>query len=191
MHEGKKIVGLTGGIGSGKTFILEYIASIGFDVFSSDKAVYYMMEYDSDVQNFIKQTMAIKNGSIDKMDVACAIFSDDMLRKNFQDLLYPKINLLRLEAINNANTHIFCETPLLFENNMQFHFDFIASALCQKSIRVQRAMLRKRMTSELLCVIMSKQVHDDERVANSDFLIHTDISKDWTKKQVNEMIRML
>ncbi len=120
-------IAITGGIGSGKTCVLEYLQTRGYSTFSCD-AIYKEILQD---KAYIAQIQAvfptaIVEGNIDKRRLANIIFTDEQARERLNHIAHPVIMQALYKKMKNANTDlVFAEVPLLFEGGYEKDFDGI------------------------------------------------------------------
>tara|TARA_Y100001970_G_scaffold87544_1_gene110504 strand:- start:2245 stop:2841 length:597 start_codon:yes stop_codon:yes gene_type:complete len=179
------IVGITGGIGSGKTTLSSYLKKKGYCVHESDKIVHEI--YNKPKKNFInlikKKTPpnSIKNGKINKKIITGIIFENKAFKKSIEKYIHKEVFESR-KAFIKTNTKknkkiIFADIPLLFENNLEKDFDIVLSILSTKKKRTERVIKNKKFSKKTLYKIFSFQVTDKERRAKSDIIINNNKTK--------------
>ena len=188
------VVGITGGIASGKSFISTYIKGKKIPTHESDKVV--SLFYKKKTKQFI--SFLKKNGfneflqekKINKNYIRQQIFRDKIKKRNLEKFLHKEVKKSRDLFLNkNKNKKIvFLDIPLLFENKLEKNFDYICSVIAPEDKRKKRALNRKNMTNEIFLKIIKSQVKDSTRKKKSDYLIDTTKSKPKTCLQVDYMI---
>jgi dephospho-CoA kinase len=186
----KQVIAITGGIASGKSFVLECFAEYGFATFSSDVAAKQIMQNDKEVSGAIKAAFpeAWIEGQLDRALLVSVVFKDESRLATLEAILHPKIRELRKEFIANATSAVVCEIPLLFEMNLAHEFEFIIAVIAGYELQKQRALMRKNVTEERFYAILQRQVSDSYRIARSSYIIRTDSSKSATRKQVKAIL---
>ena len=142
-------VAITGGIGSGKSTVAEYIADMGYSVFSCDtiyKEIYPMDAFQQKLRAAFPS--CIKNGLLDKKLLTAAVFSDDAARKTLNALAHPCILSRLYEKMDCVNSPIvFAEVPLLFETGLEDAFDFVIVVMRDIEQRIHAIIERDGGTS--------------------------------------------
>jgi dephospho-CoA kinase len=186
-------VGLTGGIGAGKSTVADMFSKLGAVVIRSDELSRQVIEpntpgFQKVVSRFGNQILQ-ENGSIDRQKLAQIVFNDETALKDLEDIVHPLVRSKTNEIMDNQNREaiIVNEVPLLLEKNMQSLFDFLVIVISNEKNRLNR--LQKRGISEDESLKRMKlQVDDDKRRSLADFLIvndgnleqlEADVSKVW------------
>jgi len=136
----KKIkIAVTGGIGSGKSVALEYLRGKGYPVFSCDeiyKKIIHCSEYIEKIGHLFPDV--IIEGNINRRKLAEIVFTDEIKRKQLDDVAHPLImQQLMSEMEKCADDLIFAEVPLLFEGGFEYLFDKIIVILRDKNCRIR------------------------------------------------------
>ena len=189
----RKVIIITGGIASGKSFILDLLQALNYPIMKSDEVA--------------KDIMA-KDWFIDKIcNILCKkdfILKDEIeLEPNILDIveniIYPKIEIIREKFIQDTHRHSLIpviEIPLFFEKNIigkleKYNLEVI-STVCGKELQISRAKKRNNFFSDrLLSIVISRQITDKERVARSKFIIYTSLNKTVVKKQLIEILKVI
>ncbi len=187
-------VGLTGGIGAGKSTVSAFFTELGAKVISSDLIAQRLLD-QKEIQaelEIIFGKEVIKDGITDRKFLAEQVFLDPALRLKLEALIHP---LVRKEveaafAQVPANEIAINEVPLLFEVGLADNYDFVISVLAEKEKRLQRTQARGLTRADAVAR-MSVQVEDDERISKSDFIIKNDGDLDDLSQQVKEVWEQL
>ena len=188
------IVGLTGGIASGKSFVATYLKKIKIPVHESDKIINLM--YKKPTKGFLEYlkkigfSSSIKKGKVNKKLIRDGIFQNKLKRKNLEKYLHAEIKKTRDFFLNkNKNKKIvFLDIPLLFEKKLETICNFTCSTMAPIKKRRARAMNRRGMKKKILDLIIKTQTNDKTRRANSNYLIDTSKTKAKTCLQVDNII---
>ncbi|MCL2473737.1 MAG: dephospho-CoA kinase [Alphaproteobacteria bacterium] len=177
------IIGLTGGIGTGKSTAAKMFEECNIPVFYADKAAHEALEEISDRQSFSREKIADE------------IFADDEARKKLEAVLHPrvleKMNLFIEEHKKQKKPFVVLEVPLLFEAGFDTYCDKVICAAASESAQKQRVVSRAGMTPERFEAIKRTQMPEAEKQQKSDFLINTDCSTSETKSRVLELVKKL
>ena len=188
------VVGLTGGIASGKSFVVRYLKKLKIPSHDSDEAIDRLYKKPSNFfLKYLKKNnfgKAINKGKINKSLIKQDIFSDEDKRKKIEFFLHQYVAHQRKKFIkkNYKEKIIFLDIPLLFEKKLQKECDFICSTAASLKTREKRALQRRGMSKKLFSLIIKTQVKNKERRLNSNFIINTEGTRKKTYLQVDNMI---
>ena len=188
------VVGLTGGIASGKSFIVKYLNKINIPSHDSDRSISLLYKKPSKIflkyleKNNFGET--IKNGEINKSAIKESIFRSLNKRIKIEFFLHKYVGEERKKFLRQHTNKkiIFLDIPLLFEKKLQKECDFVCSVIAPLKTRERRALQRKGMSKELFSLIVKTQTKDVERRLRSDFIIRTEGTRAKTYLQVDNMI---
>ena len=172
-------VGLTGGIGAGKSTVADMFSKLGAVVIRSDELARQVIEpntpgFQKVLSRFGNQILQ-ENGSIDRQKLAQIVFNDQNSLKDLEEIIHPLVRNKTNELISSQTqeTIVVNEVPLLLEKKMEKMFDFLVVVISSEKNRINR--LQKRGISEPEAKKrMSLQVSDEARKSSADFLITND-----------------
>lgn len=145
-----KKVAITGGIGSGKSAVLDFIAELGYPVFSCDeiyKEVIVSQEYVKEMEKIFPD--AINDGIIDRKVLGALVFNNANAREQLNRIAHPLIMKKLNISMENAEKSIsFAEVPLLFEGGLEKNFDFIIVVMRDFQERIIAVQKRDGLTEE-------------------------------------------
>ena len=180
-----KLVGITGGIGSGKTTFSNHLKKLGYVVHESDVVVSEI--YNNPKKNFlsfIKEKIsqdATDHYKINKAEIANVIFSDNKIKKLLERRIHKEVQSSREAFIKKYTKKkkkiIFAEIPLLFENRLEKSFDSVICIISSKKNRTKRILKNKKFTKENLKKIFKAQTTDKERKKRSQIIINNNKTK--------------
>ena len=185
------IIGITGGIGSGKSTFSNEVIKRGFKLLDSDKEVDLLYKKPKkeflDYLNKIGLRKSIKNKKIDKKIIRETIFDDRQIKTKLEKYIFKIIRKKRKKIIKKETKlktkAIFFDVPLLFENNLGKDFDIIVSIISLKKNRLKRLKLTKKISEKTYKKITRYQTSDVIRKSKSDIIIYNNGSlKDFLKK---------
>lgn len=172
-------VGLTGGIGAGKSTVADLFSQKGAVVIRSDELARQVIEpqtpgFQQVVARFGKEFVN-PEGHIDRAKLAQRVFHDDAALKDLENIIHPLVRNRTNQVIDQhtSETIIVNEIPLLLEKKMESLFEFLVIVISSEKNRLER-LLKRGLTKEQVEARMAKQVSDDERKAAADFLIVND-----------------
>lgn len=172
----QKKVGITGGIGSGKTFICKKIESLGYPVFYSDIEAKRIMNEDPTVVAGIIELMgdlAYEGGKINSVYLAEKIFNDPNLLQHINNLVHPAVRQAYDHFVkeNSDSIMVFNEAAILFETGAYKNFDFNILITAPKALRIKRITIRDSMSESEILARMKNQWSDKKKIPLADFII--------------------
>ncbi len=187
-------VGLTGGIGAGKSTVSAFFAQLGAKIISSDKIAQQLLDRSDIQEQLIKifGEAVVKSEITDRKYLSEQVFLDPALRLKLEALIHPEVRKEVEAAFSQvADDEIAInEVPLLFEVDLVDKYDFVISVLAEKEERLNRAQARGLSRADAVAR-MSVQVEDKERISKSDFIIKNDSDLDALSRQVKEVWEQL
>ena len=180
-----KIVGITGGIGSGKTTLSNHLRKLGYLVHESDVVVSEMYaKPKKKFLSFIKEKISkdiVYHNKINKTEIANVIFNNKTTKKLLETHIHKEVKNSRDAFIkknkNNKNKFIFADIPLLFENKLEKDFDLVVCIISSEKNRIKRDLENKKFTKENLNKILKAQTTDKERKKRSQIIINNNKTK--------------
>ena len=180
-----KIIGITGGIGSGKTTVCDYLKKNNFAVHESDRVVAQM--YNKPKKSFLiflKKNIskeAVRNNKINKKKITDIIFNNPKTKTTLEDHVHKQVkksrNIFIKKNTKSKKGLVFIDIPLLFENKLEKHFDAVLCIIAKKKIRRERVLKNKKFTKNILEKIFKSQTSDDERKSKSNIVIYNNTTK--------------
>ena len=181
------IVGLTGGIGSGKTTVAKQFMDLGISVYIADEEAKNLMNTSRGIKRKLIQLFgeeAYINNQLNKPFIANIIFSDKTYLQKMNDIVHPQVAKHFNKWLLKQNTpYIIKEVAILFENDGHKQCDYVITVVAPKELRMKRLLKRDNMTKEKIEAIMNNQWTDEQKVKLSQFVI-TNTELENTKKQV-------
>lgn len=181
-----KVVGLTGGIGSGKTTILNYFQSFGIPVYIADVEAKALMNRSKVIRRKLIQLFgddAYKDGQLNKSYLSSKIFSDKCKLSKMNAIVHPKVaSHFKRWLKKQDSKYVIKEAAIIFENNLEAQYDYIITVIADENLRLQRVMKRDNTSKEKIKSIIKNQLSDAEKIEKSDFVI-TNNDLEVAKKQ--------
>jgi dephospho-CoA kinase len=189
-------VGLTGGIGAGKSTVADLFAQRGAVVIRADELARQVIEkstagFDQVVSRF-GENILDTNGKINRAKLAAIVFNDQESLTDLENIIHPLVREKSNQIMNEQTpeTIIVNEIPLLLEKGMQPLFDFLVIVISSEKNRLAR-LINSGFTKEQVLARMSKQVDDETRKASADFLIVNDGNLDQLEVDVEKIWQTL
>jgi dephospho-CoA kinase len=189
------IIGLTGGIGSGKTTVSNLFKNLGVPIIDTDVIARELVDNDHSVLEEITDAFGKiildDDGLLDRNILAKIIFSQEHKKQQLEKILHPKIRTKVEKAIKiyrakpNQPQYIIVVIPLLFETNFHQLIDKILVVIANEENKIKRIIQRDGRTPEDILSIIKSQVSDSKRISEADDIIenNSDIKELETKIQ--------
>jgi dephospho-CoA kinase len=185
------VVGLTGGIGAGKSTVAQFFAQLGALVIDADQLARMAIERGTD--GFADLILrfgddVIVNGDIDRKKLAEIVFSDPQARKDLEAIIHPRVQALFAEAVADldADDILIYEIPLLVETGAASKFDYIVTVESELELRKER-LLKKGLYISQIEKRMASQATSEAREAIADKVIRNDGDEDSLLRQVENL----
>jgi dephospho-CoA kinase len=195
-HARYKRIGLTGGIGSGKTTAADRFASLGVPVVGADAISRRSLKKDGACYGRVVETFGAgilrNDGTIDRKALAAIIFSDENKRRLLNDIVHPYVLKEMFEQANGLCDDSRCklvlfDVPLLFESGMDREMDANVLVACDEETRVRRIMARDGTTREAAEARIRSQMPEEEKRARADYVL----DNNFTPAHLNEQVKAL
>lgn len=174
----QKVIGLTGGIGTGKSTVSELLAVHGFKIVDADIAAREAVEKGSEGLEQVRQVFGDEaideNGEMNRKYVGEIVFNDDKMREKLNQIIHPIVRDLmerQKEAYLKEGFNVIMDIPLLFENNLQDTVDETWLVYASESIQVERLMERNDLTQEEAKARVYSQISIDKKRRMADRVI--------------------
>jgi len=194
------IVGLTGGIASGKSTVSDMLEELGAPLIDFDLIARQVVEpgtrgLEAIVNYFGKQILA-EDGTLDRNKLSKIVFKDFEKRKKLERITHPLIYeefFKQIDAIakKDPDAVIQVSIPLLIEQGMQHAFDNLIIVYVSQKIQVERLEQRDGISIKEAANILKSQLSIDEKVGFANFIINNENTVEETRKQVNKVWRSL
>ncbi|SDE24870.1 dephospho-CoA kinase [Pricia antarctica] len=190
-----KYVGLTGGIGSGKTTVAKMFTQLGVPVYNSDDEAKQLMENSTSLKKALKTLLgeaAYKNERLNKTFISDQVFNDTSLLGQLNSIVHPAVRTHFLEWSKQQKTaYVIQEAAIIFEIGSQNFYDRIILVTAPENLRIQRIMDRDPKSSPTtIKARMQNQWKDTRKIASSDYIIEN-LDLKTTERQVLKIHRAL
>lgn len=191
------IIGLTGGIGAGKSTLAKHLKQIGIPVHSADQAIHSLFETDDEIQKQIRNMWpdVFVKGEIDRLLLRKRALSSPFGLSYLERILYPRLAeeqrkfLLRYQKLKVR--FVALDVPLLFEVGLDRFCDVVILASSPSRIRKKRVLKRKGMTPAQFKTFENSQMTEGERKKRADFVIQCGRDKGSALKRIQEILTLL
>ena len=186
-----RVIGLTGGIGCGKSLAAQYFAELGALVIDADQLARAAIERGSDGFDEVVALFSdsiLKDGNIDRRALGELIFQDSIAKKKLENIVHPFVRREFEGAVASlkGDQVLVYEIPLLVETNSHERFDVVITVESEMENRIARLRGRGMHISEIEGRIAA-QATREQRIEVADFLIENDGSEDELLRQVENI----
>ena len=182
-----KVIGLTGGIGSGKSTAAAFFRELGVPVFDSDHEAKHLMVQNDDIRNEVIALFgekAYEGDVLNRAFISSKVFSDPELLEQLNMIVHPRVRShFRKWVTAQEAPYVLQEAAILFENGAHKELDAMILVWAPKESRIQRVMARDKIGREAVLARMQNQWSDTETTALADYIIEN-IDRSETALQV-------
>jgi dephospho-CoA kinase len=169
------VVGLTGGIGSGKSTIAAMFRKLGVPVYNSDERAKLLMNTSKKIRKQLVELLGKKAFLDDKLNktfIAKKVFNDADLLEQLNHIVHPVVRKDFLKWAKKQDTaYVIQETALLFENNAQDLYDTVILITAPKELRLERVLSRDETSKEQIIARMNNQLDDENKLELANLVI--------------------
>lgn len=193
------IIGLTGGIASGKSTVSNMLREKGFPIIDADIAARAVVEPGQpalqEIADLFGHDVLISNGSLNREKLGSIIFHDETKRKQLNEIIHPAVRAWMMaerdKAIEKGYKTIIFDIPLLFESKLTWMVDRTVLIYVAPVIQLQRLMSRNGYTEEEACVRIRSQIPIEEKKELADEIIDNSGTREETAKQLEQWLTRL
>ncbi len=190
-------IGLTGGIGSGKTAVSEQFHRLGINIIDTDIISRELVNHNPAVLKKIVEIFSDKvldaKGAVDRKKLAQIVFSNKEQKQQLENILHPAIRnevnqqIQSFSLLNTPPEYIIIVIPLLLETGFTDLIDRILVVMAEQNIRVERIKQRDNRTMGEIHAIINSQVNDDNRIRAADDIIENNNNIKDLESQVRQL----
>jgi dephospho-CoA kinase len=187
-------IGVTGGIGSGKTTVCKIIEKLGFPVFYSDLEAKNLMLHSAHVISAVKHVFgesAYTGGQLNRPHLAQIVFNNPSLLNELNQIIHPEVRKA-FDAFVQENVNqklVFNEAAILFETGAYKNFDFTILVSAPIELRVKRVCERDHVSEKDVVKRIQNQWPDEKKIPLANFVIHND--QQALQPQIESVLNML
>ena len=185
-------IGLTGGIGSGKSSVGECFASHGVLVIDADQIGRELCvpgtEQFAEIVAYFGDEIVTADGNLDRKKLGNIVFESPQKRRDLEAILHPPIRAeMSARATANAGRYCILDIPLLVESGQHVDMDRVAVVTCSRETRIARLQNQRNLTVDAITRIMQNQANDKERLAVADDVIDNNDTMENMQAQVAKL----
>ncbi|MGK9367881.1 dephospho-CoA kinase [Melioribacter sp. Ez-97] len=192
----KLLIGITGGLGAGKSAAGKYFESKGFPVILSDALAKDLMKNDPSIKNELIRLFGNEiyiNGELNKELLAEKIFNSQELLSKVNSIVHPptiEATLDLAEKYFGKHDIVFVESALLYEAGMEDLFDFVILIYSPEKLRIERAM-KRGMSKDEAIIRMENQMKDEQKKKRADFVIENNSTIEELQKKLDFVLKLI
>jgi len=171
-------IGLTGGIGSGKSLVADFFNRLGVPVYTSDIEAKSLMQTNSFIRQSLIEAFGNKiysdSGELNRSELAKIIFNNNEALNKVNSIVHPQVRLHYQEWLlkHMGEPYVIQESAILFDTGLYANFDKIITVTADQEIRINRVMERDLCSRQSVLERMSKQISEQDKIEKSDFVIY-------------------
>jgi dephospho-CoA kinase len=184
-------VGITGGIGSGKSTVARIFESIGIPVYYADKEAKRLMNKNQslkqDIRILLSNQAYHKNGRLNRKYIAERVFKDKALLEQLNNLVHPAVrNDFESWAELQESSYVLEESALVFEIEGQSYFDATILVIADKETRIERVIKRDKSNRNAVIDRMNNQLSDEIKIPLADHIV----SNNGDKSLIEQVLKI-
>jgi len=189
-----KVIGLTGGIGSGKTTVANYFQEMGVPVYIADDGAKRVMQS----KNILEKVKSAFGGNIfddevlNRAKLAQVVFNDKEQLAKLNAIVHPAVKLDFEDWVKEHSDYdyVMYEAAILFESGRYKDCDVIITVIAPEEVRIERVIKRDKTTREQVLSRLKMQWNDEKRISKSNFVINNNNLKN-AKEEVVKILKIL
>lgn len=187
------IIGLTGGIGSGKSTVAKEFTALGIDIVDADKVARQVVEPGqpalAEIELYFGRDVLNAAGELNRAKLRKLIFQSETKKQWLNALLHPIIRDTLLAQLNMAKSeYVMLEAPLLLENKLTQYTDYTLVVDVDEKLQIERAMQRDDNSKSQIQAIMDAQISRSLRLQQADYVIdNTSVDRVALKQQIKSL----
>jgi dephospho-CoA kinase len=194
-----KVIGLTGGIASGKSTVGRMLSEQNFSVIDTDKLAREVVEPGKPALKELVKAFGAEilkdDKTLDRHRMLEMILIDAGTRRLVENIIHPyvfkRMDQILQQLAASGNNVVIVEVPLLFEAGWKDLFEYVVSVVAPEPICIKRLAERKKMSIDLASRWMATQIPQEAKARKSDYVVHNDAGLDELQIQVNRLSRVL
>lgn len=171
-------IGITGGIGSGKTTVCAIFSTLGIPIYNSDERAKKIMVENQSVVNKLKaqfgSTIYFEDGSINRVLLSQIVFNDKEQLTKLNEIVHPAVfeDMIKWYAQNQNHKYVLQEAAIMYESGSYKMLDKTILVFADQEIRIERVMKRDNVDRVAVLARMDKQMPESEKLKLADFVIY-------------------
>ena len=191
-----KIIGLTGGIGTGKSTVSAYLAQKGCKIIDADLISHQMTEAGSpclaEIRDAFGEEVFLRDGNLDRKKVGRLVFADATKKKTLEQIITRRVIEKTLRILQDCRarqeTLVVLDAPLLFECGMQHYTDETWLVVCRTETRLRRIAARDGLAEEDIQKRIANQMSTEQKEKLADYIIDNSRDLAWLYAQIDTLL---
>lgn len=191
-----KIIGLTGGIGTGKSTVSAYLAQKGCKIIDADLISHQMTEAGSpclaEIKDAFGEDVFLRDGNLDRKKVGRLVFADATKKKTLEQIITRRVIEKTLRILQDCRarqeTLVVLDAPLLFECGMQRYTDETWLVVCRTETRLRRIAARDGLAEEDIQKRIANQMSTEQKEKLADYIIDNSRDLAWLYAQIDTLL---
>lgn len=190
-----KIIGLTGGIGMGKSTAANAFRRARLPVFDADAEVHRLQARGGRAVRAIEAAFpgTIRDGAVDRTALRGAVLGDKAALTRLEHILHPMVEQAERDFVGRARREgrraVVLDIPLLLEIGADKRVDLVVVVSAPRAVQIQRVRQRRRMSTADIEAVIARQMPDAEKRRRADVVIRTGLSRNHTLRALHRLIR--
>ena len=190
-----KVIGLTGGIASGKSLVSQTLKGLGMTVIDADDVSHELMAKDESVKQRVVETFGTEvltaGGTIDRERLGQIVFRDQERRRQLEQIMHPSIVAQMWQRARESKTDVVLDIPLLIEHGGHEHVDVVVVVYTTRESQIERLMTRDRISREEAVRRIGTQLPLEEKVSHAHFVINNSGTVEETVDQTTRFYKLI
>ena len=190
-------IAVTGGIGSGKSLVSEYIRDAGFTVIDADAMSREMTSAGGKAMPYIRENFGPEfineDGSLNRAMMRDLVFKDPrkkaLLEEGTTKVVLEDIEAIRRERENSGDKALFFDIPLLYETGTESDYDAVWAVTADYEVRAARVMARDGIDASIIDLIMGSQADEEYKISRADYVIINNGTTEELRAHVDDALR--
>jgi dephospho-CoA kinase len=190
------VLGLTGGIGMGKSTVAKMFAAHGIPSFNADEAVHRLQAPGGRAIPMLAASFpgTVEDGLLNRAKLRALVLKDDVAMRRLEFVMHPLVHqeeaIFRRAAFRAGRRAVLLDIPLLFETGSQFRFNKTITVSAPRDVQIARVLKRGLPLGQVEAII-ERQMPDAEKRRYADYVIPTGLSKFHTQRAVSRIVKDL
>jgi dephospho-CoA kinase len=190
-----KVIGLTGGIASGKSLVSRTLKGLGMTVIDADDVSHELMAKDEAVKQQVVETFGTEvltaGGTIDRERLGQIVFQDRERRRALERIMHPGIVAQMWQRARESKADVVLDIPLLIEQGGHEHVDLVVVVYTTRECQIQRLMARDQISREEAIRRIDAQLPLEEKIAYANYVINNSGTEEETVDQVTRFYKLI
>jgi dephospho-CoA kinase len=190
-----KVIGLTGGIASGKSLVSQTLKGLGMTVIDADEVTHELMAKDETVKQEVVGAFGTEvlaaDGTIDRGRLGAIVFRDQERRRQLEKIMHPRILAQLWQKARESKADVVLDIPLLIEHGGHERVDVVVVVYTTRERQIQQLMGRDRISREEAIRRVDAQLPLEEKVSHAHYVINNSGTEEETVEQTTRFYKLI